>query len=103
MLTLTPNGGEGMVVKPLAYISYFKGKMVQPAMKVRGSEYLRIIYGAEYDTAEHIQVLKDKNVKVKRDLAIKEFTLGLEALERFVNKEPLRYIHECVFGLGYWH
>lgn len=97
--TLTSKGGEGMVVKPLDYITSFKGRTVQPAMKVRGSEYLRIIYGPEYDTTENIQNLKERNVKVKRDLAIKEFTLGLESLDRFVNKEPLRRVHECVFGV----
>jgi len=98
-LNLTAKGGEGMVVKPLDYISHFKGKTVQPAMKVRGSEYLRIIYGAEYDSPENIQNLKERNVKVKRELAIKEFTLGLESLDRFVSKEPLRRVHECVFGV----
>ncbi len=96
---LTTKGGEGMVVKPLDYITSFKGRTVQPAMKCRGSEYLRIIYGPEYDTTENIEVLKERNVKVKRDLAIKEFTLGLESLDRFVNNEPLRRIHECVFGV----
>ena len=96
---LTSKGGEGMVVKPLDYITSFKGRTVQPAMKCRGSEYLRIIYGPEYDATENLQVLKERNVKVKRDLAIKEFTLGLESLSRFVNREPLRRIHECVFGV----
>ena len=98
-MALTSKGGEGMVVKPLDYISSFKGRAVQPAMKVRGSEYLRIIYGPEYDRTENIQNLKERNVKVKRDLAIKEFTLGLESLDRFVSKEPLRRVHECVFGV----
>lgn len=98
-LYLTSKGGEGMVVKPLNYISSYKGRTIQPAMKCRGSEYLRIIYGPEYDTSENIQILKERNVKVKRDLAIKEFTLGLESLERFVNKEPLGRVHECVFGI----
>lgn len=96
---LTSKGGEGMVVKPLDYISSFKGRTVQPAMKCRGSEYLRIIYGPEYDTADNLQTLKERNVKVKRDLGIKEFTLGLESLDRFVNKQPLGRIHECVFGV----
>jgi len=96
---LTKQGGEGMVVKPLNYMAFFKNRLIQPAMKVRGSEYLRIIYGPEYDTPENIIVLKKRNVKVKRDLAIKEFTLGLEALARFVQHEPLRRVHECVFGV----
>ncbi len=97
--SLTSKGGEGMVVKPLDYITSFKGRTVQPAMKVRGREYLRIIYGPEYDTAKNIEILKERNVKVKRDLAIKEFLLGLESLDRFVNKEPLRRVHECAFGV----
>ena len=96
---LTSKGGEGMVVKPLDYITSFKGRTVQPAMKCRGSEYLRSSYGPEYDTTEKSQVWKDRNVKVKRDLAIKEYTLGLESLDRFVHKEPLRRIHECIFGI----
>jgi hypothetical protein len=68
-------------------------------MKVRGSEYLRIIYGPEYDTTANIRILKERNVRVKRELALREFALGLEALERFVGKEPLRRTHECVFGV----
>ncbi len=98
-LEMTKRGGEGMVVKPIDYITYHKGQMVQPAMKCRGSEYLRIIYGPEYDTPKNLEVLKSRNVKVKRELAIKEFTLGLESLDRFIYREPLRRIHECVFGV----
>jgi protein phosphatase len=30
---------------------------------------------------------------------LQEFSLGLEALERFVAREPLRRVHECVFGV----
>ena len=41
-------GGEGMVVKPMDYISHNGRKLVQPAVKCRGAEYLRIIYGLEY-------------------------------------------------------
>ena len=32
-------------------------------------------------------------------LAYREFALGLEALERLVRREPLRRVHECVFGV----
>ncbi len=98
-IDLTDKGGEGMVVKPLDYISESKGRMIQPAMKCRGSEYLRIIYGPEYDAPENIERLKSRNVKMKRELALKEFTLGLESLSRFVRQEPLRRTHECVFGV----
>ncbi|MBJ6118102.1 polynucleotide kinase-phosphatase [Pontibacter sp. BT310] len=96
---LTATGGEGMVVKPLEFIPTPKDKLIQPAMKCRGSEYLRIIYGPEYDLGENLVRLKQRNVKAKRELALQEFSLGIEALERFVRKEPLRRVHECVFGV----
>lgn len=97
---LSSKGGEGMVVKPLDFVPKTpQGKTIQPAIKCRGSEYLRIIYGPEYDFVENLRTLKERNVKMKRDLALREFALGLESLSRFVNKEPLRRIHECVFGI----
>ena len=98
-LDLTANGGEGMVVKPLEFITRRKRKIVQPAVKVRGKEYLRIIYGPEYDRPENLERLKRRNLRSKRNLAISEFALGLEALERFVSGASLRRVHECVFGV----
>ncbi|MBK0402603.1 polynucleotide kinase-phosphatase [Adhaeribacter sp. BT258] len=98
-LEMTEKGGEGMVVKPLEFIPTNKGRIMQPAMKCRGSEYLRIVYGPEYDLGENLPTLKQRSVKMKREIALQEFTLGLESLERFVKKEPLRRVHECVFGV----
>ena len=96
----TAQGGEGMVVKPLDFIARNnKGRLIQPAIKCRGREYLRIIYGPEYTTSENLQQLSWRNVKTKQSLALREFALGLEALERFVQRGPLRRIHECVFGV----
>lgn len=96
----TAQGGEGMVVKPLDFIARNqKDRLVQPAIKCRGREYLRIIYGPEYTTPENLKQLSWRNVKTKQSLALREFALGLEALERFVKREPLRRIHECVFGV----
>src|SRR5690242_1752061 len=40
-----------------------------------------------------------RSVGAKRSLASREFALGIEALERFVRREPLRRVHECVFGV----
>lgn len=94
---LLANGAEGMVVKPLHYVSWSGKKLLQPAIKCRGSEYLRIIYGAEY--LENIEKFKQRNLAPKRKRALREFALGLEALELFVNGEPLRKIHECVFTI----
>jgi polynucleotide kinase-phosphatase len=96
---LTAAGGEGMVVKPLDFISRGRRGLVQPAVKVRGREYLRIIYGPEYTLPEHLQRLRARGLGAKRSLALREFALGAEALERFVGREPLRRVHECVFGV----
>lgn len=96
---LTEKGGEGMVVKPLDFVAHGKKGLVQPAIKCRGKEYLRIIYGPEYTLQENLKVLKNRSIGRKRSLALREFALGIEALDRFVKKEPLRKIHECVFGV----
>ncbi|WP_205508922.1 polynucleotide kinase-phosphatase [Longitalea arenae] len=98
-LFLTAKGGEGMVVKPFHYIHTHKKGLVQPAIKIRGQEYLRIIYGPEYTTPENLNRLKSRALGAKRSLALREFALGVEALERFTRKEPLRRVHECVFGV----
>jgi protein phosphatase len=96
---LTGRGGEGMVVKPLDFIARGQRGLVQPAVKCRGREYLRIIYGPEYTAPEHLERLRSRSLAGKRSLALREFALGIEALERFVRGEPLRRVHECVFGV----
>jgi protein phosphatase len=96
---LTGNGGEGMVVKPLQYVVRGKRGLVQPAVKCRGREYLRIIYGPEYDRPENLERLRSRGLGAKRSLALRELALGIEALERFVRREPLRRVHECVFAI----
>ncbi len=96
---ITSVGVEGMVVKPLAGIVRGGRGLVQPGVKVRGREYLRIIYGPEYTAPEHLERLRERSLAHKRSLAVREFALGVEALERFVRKEPLYRVHECVFGV----
>jgi protein phosphatase len=96
---MTAAGGEGMVVKPRQFVVRGPKGLVQPALKVRGREYLRIIYGPEYDLPEHITRLRERGVAGKRNLALREFALGHEALKRFVAGAPLRRVHECVFGV----
>lgn len=96
---LTTSGGEGMVVKPEYYTAISGNKLLQPAVKCRGREYLRIIYGAEYLEPSNLQRLKKRSLSRKRTLALKEFSLGMESLKRFVNSEPLYKIHECAFGV----
>lgn len=96
---LTGSGGEGMVVKPETYVARRQTEVLQPAVKCRGPEYLRIIYGPEYLMPEHLTRLKKRSLSRKRSLAIREFALGMESLTRFVSKEPLYRVHECVFGV----
>jgi len=96
---LTERGGEGMVVKPLQFVATGGRGLVQPAIKCRGREYLRIIYGPEYTVPEHLDRLRRRGLSAKRSLALREFALGVEGLERLVAGEPLRRVHECVFGV----
>jgi protein phosphatase len=88
-----------MVVKPLEFIVRGKRGLVQPAIKCRGPEYLRIIYGPEYSRPGNLERLRERSLSAKRSLALREFALGIESLERFVKREPLRRVHECVFGI----
>ena len=92
------NDGWG-VVKPLDFVTRGRRGIVQPGIKCRGREYLRIIYGPEYTEPENLKRLRERRLGTKRSLALREFALGVEALERFVRREPLYRVHECVFGV----
>jgi protein phosphatase len=96
---MTAAGGEGMVVKPLAFVARGRRGIAQPALKCRGREYLRLLYGPDYTLPENLERLRERGLSAKRSLALREFALGVEALERFVRREPLRRVHECVFGV----
>jgi protein phosphatase len=96
---MTAAGGEGMVVKPREFIARGQRGLMQPAIKCRGREYLRIIYGPDYDAPENLARLRERGLSSKRSLAVREFALGVEGLERFIRNEPLRRVHECVFAV----
>ncbi|MFF9019241.1 polynucleotide kinase-phosphatase [Streptomyces eurythermus] len=99
-LEMTGRGGEGMVVKPLgALVRDGDGRLVQPGIKCRGREYLRIIYGPEYTRPDHLARLRQRFLNHKRSLALREYALGLEALDRLADGEPLWRVHEAVFGV----
>ncbi|MDR3294829.1 MAG: polynucleotide kinase-phosphatase [Clostridiales Family XIII bacterium] len=98
-MELTAGGGEGMVVKPYDFIAQKGSELLQPAVKCRGREYLRIIYGPEYTLGGNLERLKKRSLSRKRGLALNEFALGMESLERFVRNDPLYRVHECVFGV----
>lgn len=96
---LTDVGGEGMVVKPYANLTRTSTGLVQPGIKVRGREYLRIIYGPDYTDDENLTRLRERDTGRKRSLAAREYALGLEALYRFTSGEPLWRVHQAVFGV----
>ena len=96
---ITGTGGEGMVVKPATPVTRGRRGLAQPGLKCRGPEYLRIIYGPEYTLPGNLDRLRERHLGRKRSLAISEFALGVEALERFVRREPAFRVHECVFGV----
>ncbi|GAA2669395.1 MULTISPECIES: polynucleotide kinase-phosphatase [Actinosynnema] len=97
--SITADGGEGMVVKPLANLVLGERGPVQPGVKVRGREYLRIIYGPDYTEPANLERLRKRGLGLKRALAVMEYSLGLEALERVARDEPLWRVHECVFAV----
>ena len=96
---LTAAGGEGMVVKPFGNLVQTEKGWAQPGVKVRGREYLRIIYGPDYTEPANLERLRDRNLGHKRSLAAREYALGVEALERAVRREPLWRVHEPVFAV----
>lgn len=92
-LELTAAGGEGAVIKP----AQLTGGRAQPGVKVRGREYLRIIYGPDY--TESLDVLRDRQLGRKRQLAQREHGLGMESLTAFVERAPLWKVHQSVFAV----
>jgi protein phosphatase len=96
---LTEAGGEGMVVKPLANLTRGSKGLVQPGVKVRGPEYLRIIYGPDYTEPINLARLRERNLGHKRSMALREYALGLESLIRAAAGEPLWRVHEAVFAV----
>lgn len=96
---LTAAGGEGMVVKPLANLTRARGGLAQPGVKVRGREYLRLIYGPDYPDPGNLARLRQRNLGHKRSMALREYALGLESLERLARDEPLWRVHEAVFAV----
>ncbi|WP_028707772.1 polynucleotide kinase-phosphatase [Propionicicella superfundia] len=98
---LTADGGEGMIVKPLPDADGERrwARDVQPGVKVRGPEYLRIIYGPEYARPGNLARLRSRSLRHKASLAIREHALGRESLDRLVRGEPLWRVHEAVFAV----
>ncbi|MFL0507446.1 hypothetical protein ACH0B5_17025 [Ureibacillus sp. 179-F W5.1 NHS] len=92
--TITKDDHEGIVIKSEMFIEKSKGKLIQPAIKVRGRKYLHIIYGMDYLEQENLNRLKKRKVGKKQKLALREFALGIEGIQRFVNGESIERVNE---------
>lgn len=95
----TDAGGEGMVVKPLEFVTRTAQGIIAPALKCRGREYLRIIYGPEYTREDQMVRLRKRTTGRKMAMALREFALGIESLELFIKHAPLRRVHQAAFGV----
>ena len=95
----TERGAEGMVVKPETFVTHTERGIAAPAIKCRGREYLRIIYGPEYTTPSQMDRLRKRSTRAKMALALREFALGVQALQQFVARAPLRNVHQAVFAV----
>lgn len=95
----TGTGGEGLVLKPNSFVARGRKGIIQPALKVRGRDYLRIIYGPDYDAPENLERLRKRGLSRKHSMAEREFKLGFEGLHRFVEKQALSKVHECALGV----
>ncbi|MGW8957420.1 polynucleotide kinase-phosphatase [Paenibacillus sp. NPDC055715] len=95
---MTEDGHEGIVIKPERFLMKNRDKLIQPAIKVRGRKYLHIIYGMDYLVPEHLKRLKQRRTGKKERHALMEGALGMESVERFVRKDTVEHIHECVLA-----
>ena len=99
--TLVEGTEEGLVVKPDdgVYGAEHMRRRVQPALKVRGREYLRIIYGPEYTIAGHMARVRKRATGAKRSLALREHAIGCEGLTRLVARRALHERYECALAV----
>ncbi|MGM7636685.1 polynucleotide kinase-phosphatase [Bacillus sp. Hm123] len=96
---ITKDGHEGIIIKPESFLAKEKGKLLQPAIKVRGRQYLTIIYGMDYLEPANLERLKERNTGKKQKHALLQFALGIEAIQRFVHGEPIERVHECALAI----
>ncbi|WP_310831562.1 polynucleotide kinase-phosphatase [Paenibacillus pedocola] len=95
---MTEEGHEGIVIKPETFIARNGKALIQPAIKVRGRKYLHIIYGIDYLHSNNLSRLKLRKTGKKERHALMECALSAESVNRFIRKEPLERVHECVLA-----
>lgn len=85
---LSEAGAPGIIVKPVTLELFVNHEYLQPAMKVRGREALRMVYGPFYTEHDLLAHHRTRSLKERRELVIRHFVLGKEALTRFVAGQP---------------
>ena len=96
---LSSQQSAGVVVSPTHPVMEAGTDLIQPGLSVRGKEYLRTIYGPDYDHPEKLELHRVRRLKDIRQLAVRQLALGEEALIRFVEKKDLTSVYECNFAL----
>ena len=70
-----------------------------------GGEFFDVLFrpnsvGArEYTAPQYLERLRSRGLGARRLLALREFALGVEAWQRFLEREPPRRVHECTFAV----
>lgn len=97
---ISKSGGEGVVVKPLHFAPRGRRGAAQPAIKCRGKEHLRMVYGPDYDLPERRRELASRESLVNRRAKfreiVKQAAISLEGVDRFIAGEPIERVAECV-------
>lgn len=100
---LCREGAEGVVVKPWRFVSEGKRGLAQPALKCRTPEYLRVVYGLEYDSPRNRATLAARpgmaRRREKHRRVVRQFAMSIEGLERFVAAQGTARTLECVCGV----
>ena len=98
-LDITSKGYEGVMFKSETFVEKnADGKTILPMMKVRGKDYLRIIYGINYNDKKYLDKLRYRNVSKKRFLHYTEMSLSIESIKLFSNGEPFNKWHDYIFA-----
>jgi hypothetical protein len=94
-------GLEGFVIKPKDKMVYTKnGYLIQPALKVRGIDYLRIIYGENYLEKEVFNIVKNRKVGFKRVQAIQQWEISDYILRSWLNRSWFEHERFVAFFIG---
>ena len=94
---LNATSKPGLIMKPLHFETIVGNEPIQPAIKVRTHEALRQTYGLEFDQPEALNHHRSRSLKDRRELAVRQYALGKEALQRFQARQPFAEVLQASF------